>query len=343
MTNLVLEPELEKVWLALTDDEYSTLEKQILRDGCLDTLKVWDRDGKLVLLDGHNRLKICKKYNLPFETSTIEIDSLEEAIVWIVDNQAGRRNATKEQRDYISGKRYEAEKIIRRRRDEKGQFKSNAPSTEKLYPDEGGQHQPKTILRRAEAEGVSHFTIDQNQKFSQGVDLIKELNPSIADSILKSRDGRPPLTKTEVSTLPRLKKKLDQENPKKFSEIVVAGVLAIREAVKKERESHQKNLDDKKEEKERQIFDEFDKTANSKAYQAKEQMRLIKDSIPDGSCLLPNVMELICNDCNWGFDVYLPTPHEATPTCPYCQGSNIDKRDEDWNPRYEALKCQNKK
>ena len=342
MTKLILEPELEKVCLALTEDEYSTLEKQILRDGCLDALKVWDCDGELVLLDGHNRLKICKKHNIPFETTTIEIDSIEDAIVWIADNQDGRRNATKEQKDYISGKRYEAQKIINKRRDSNGLFIANAPTEQNAKVDYKRPDAP-TASKQAQDEGVDPATVLRNAQFARGVDILIEKNPAVAQAILKPKGGRPPLSKIEVRVLPRLKKRLEKEHPKKFDEIISSGVTAIKESVKKERECFRKELDDKNEEREEKKFDEFDKAANSKVYQTKKRMRDIKNSIPVGACLLPNVMELWCKDCLWGFDVYLPIPHEATPTCPYCQGSNIDKRDEDWNPRYEALKCQNKK
>jgi len=334
MTKIVIDPELEKVCLPLKDDEYSTLEKQLIRDGCLDTLKVWDRDGELVLLDGHNRLKICKERKIPFETSTIEISSIDEAIVWIVDNQDGRRNSTEQEKAYISGKRYEAQKNINK-------FKGNQYTKESGGPENLGDQitgRSATAKKQAAKEGVSHFTIDQNAKFAKGVDAVGEVSPELVDEILKPKDGRPILTKTEVAVLPRLKKKLDAVNPKKFKEIITAGVPAIKEAVKKERDSHKNELDAQREAKEQEKFDEFDREANALAYQAKKEMRVIKNSIQDGACLLPNVIELWCKDCNWGFDVYLPIPHGATPTCPYCQGKNIDKRKEDWNPRYEALK-----
>lgn len=102
-------------------------------------------------------------------------------------HQRGRRNATKEQRDYISGKRYEAQKNINRLRDKKGVFISDAPGTDNLYLDNSTKrpHQDKTILQRAKAEGVSHFTIQQNQKFAKGIDAIKEVSPELADKILK--------------------------------------------------------------------------------------------------------------------------------------------------------------
>lgn len=99
-------------------------------------------------------------------------------------HQRGRRNvATKEQRDYISGKRYEAQKNIDVRRDEKGHFKSDVPHRDNL----GTENKHKTSIagRRGKIEGVSDFTIHQNQKFAKGIDAIKEVAPGLADKILK--------------------------------------------------------------------------------------------------------------------------------------------------------------
>ncbi len=99
----------------------------------------------------------------------------------------GRRNvATKEQQDYISGKRYEAQKNINRARDKNGVFKSCAPGADNMHLDDDDErpHQNKTILKHAHEEGVSHFTIGQNQKFAQGVDAIREVSPELADKIL---------------------------------------------------------------------------------------------------------------------------------------------------------------
>jgi len=44
-----------------------------------------------------------------------------------------------------------------------------------------------TAESRAKAEGVSHFTIQQNQKFAKGIDAIKEVAPELADKILKHK------------------------------------------------------------------------------------------------------------------------------------------------------------
>ena len=217
MAEIIIDPILERVCLPPSDDEFSLLESQILRDGCQDALKVWDRDGKQVLLDGHNRLKICRKHKLPYDTSTIEITSIDEAIIWIVDNQKGRRNvATKEQQDYISGKRYEAQKNVDR-------FKGNqytnegGEGTEFLHPD-GKRVLNPAATKLAKIEGVNEKTIRKNEKFAKGVDAIREVSPELAEKILKPDPAAPRLTKGAVSALPKLK----AANPNKFVETVNA-------------------------------------------------------------------------------------------------------------------------
>lgn len=220
MKQYIIDPRLEVVCLPLTKDEYDKLESQIKRDGCLDPVKVWDRDGELVLLDGHNRLKICKDNKLPVpESTTIEISSIDEAVIWICDNQEGRRNvATQKQQDYLSGKRYEAQKNINRQRDAKGVFKSNAPCQDNMDMDERCDkwHYGRTVLKQAKDEGVSHFKIQSNEKFAKGVDAIREVSPKLADEILKPLPDSPKLTKGTVIELPKIKEK----EPEKFVEAV---------------------------------------------------------------------------------------------------------------------------
>lgn len=45
-------------------------------------------------------------------------------------------------------------------------------------------HKNRTILGRAAEEGVSPFTIGQNQKFAQGVDAVREVSPELAEHVL---------------------------------------------------------------------------------------------------------------------------------------------------------------
>jgi hypothetical protein len=44
------------------------------------------------ILDGHNRYEICTKHALPFDTTVIDIPTRDDATIWIIQNQLGRRN-----------------------------------------------------------------------------------------------------------------------------------------------------------------------------------------------------------------------------------------------------------
>ena len=72
----------------LTAEEYQGLEKSILAEGCRDSLIVWHD----TLIDGHNRHEICTKHGIPYKTSSMEFESREKVIEWIILNQFGRRN-----------------------------------------------------------------------------------------------------------------------------------------------------------------------------------------------------------------------------------------------------------
>jgi hypothetical protein len=90
--------ELKQFILPLSHEEFRTLEQNILVEGCRDPLVVWQKsDSKLILVDGHNRLEICRKHNLPYKIKKVEFLDVDEAKRWMVDNQLGRRNLNPDQ------------------------------------------------------------------------------------------------------------------------------------------------------------------------------------------------------------------------------------------------------
>lgn len=74
----------------LTSEEYHLLEQSILQDGVRDALVVWNN----TLVDGHNRYEIAKKHGIESSLKFIHKDFTDEddATIWIVHNQLGRRN-----------------------------------------------------------------------------------------------------------------------------------------------------------------------------------------------------------------------------------------------------------
>jgi DNA modification methylase len=85
-------PEIEENLFPLKPEELNLLEESILSEGVRDALVVWPKDGELILVDGHNRYRIAKEHNIPFEIKEKHFNDLDEVKVWIINNQLGRRN-----------------------------------------------------------------------------------------------------------------------------------------------------------------------------------------------------------------------------------------------------------
>jgi hypothetical protein len=83
----------------LTPDEYDSLERSLLAEGCRDALVLW---GDL-LVDGHNRYAICTKHNLPFQTIQNErFTNIDDVHLWMIDNHLGRRSVSDFQRGILA-------------------------------------------------------------------------------------------------------------------------------------------------------------------------------------------------------------------------------------------------
>ena len=94
----------------LTPDEYESLERSILAEGCRDALVLWGD----VLVDGHNRFGICQQHGLPFQTvQNTRFQSMEDVHLWMIDQHLGRRSVSEFQRGVLALKKRE---IIAERR-----------------------------------------------------------------------------------------------------------------------------------------------------------------------------------------------------------------------------------
>lgn len=83
-----IDKELSGLIPPLREDEYRLLESSILKEGCRDALIVWGE----VLIDGHNRYRICTEHNIPYQTVQKEFATREEVVMWMLTNQLSRRN-----------------------------------------------------------------------------------------------------------------------------------------------------------------------------------------------------------------------------------------------------------
>jgi len=83
----------ENILPSHTEEERELLENNILKDGEIrDPLLIWKDGNKNTLIDGRLRHEIAQKHKLVCPVIYKEFTSTEEATLYVLDNQLGRRN-----------------------------------------------------------------------------------------------------------------------------------------------------------------------------------------------------------------------------------------------------------
>jgi len=90
MSTIIINDELKNLLPPLSAEEFVALEQSILEYGCRVPLIVWNN----ILVDGHHRYEICRKYAIPFSTQTIVLDDLDDAKFWIYQHRDESRKLT---------------------------------------------------------------------------------------------------------------------------------------------------------------------------------------------------------------------------------------------------------
>ena len=80
MPDIIIDEEFQRLLPPLDEREFCILEESILTYGCINPLVLWNG----ILIDGHNRYSIVAKHTLPFNTISLEFDSREEVLVWMM-------------------------------------------------------------------------------------------------------------------------------------------------------------------------------------------------------------------------------------------------------------------
>lgn len=175
---LRIDPEFKAQIPPLTQEERRQLEENILAEGeLLAPILVWN--GTIV--DGHNRYEILQSHpEIPCSVRDLELETREEVLVWICKHQLGRRNLTPEQKKFLMGKQYDAEK-------QSAGFHGNQHT--RPVPSAGAQNEhqqtaEKTCERIAQENHVSASAVRRAALFAAGVDLAEELCPGIRQRVL---------------------------------------------------------------------------------------------------------------------------------------------------------------
>lgn len=204
---LKIDPEFRDKIPPLTAQEFQQLEDNIVKEGKVrDPLVVWND----TIIDGHNRWAIIQKYpEIPYTTVSMDFPDKWAAIVWMCQNQLGRRSITPEQRAVLIAQEYEAQK------------KANGGTGANQYTKKqlGENHQPaKTTTRSvvAEAHGITESAVKSAVEFSHGLDSADEVAPGFRDSILTGTVKAP---KSVIASLP----KMDEPERRKAVQAIQSG------------------------------------------------------------------------------------------------------------------------
>jgi hypothetical protein len=181
MMELVILPEIQRRLMPLQPEELAELERSVLEEGIRDPLVVWRKDGQLILVDGHHRYELAKKYGLSFQIVEREFRDLDEVLIWVDRNQLGRRNLTDEQRAMVIGRLYKTVKqnpILNL----KPFQKDNGDRVDNLSTLSGSAATAKAI---AEQVGVNEKTVRRAEKFADAVEALQEISPQAAERVLR--------------------------------------------------------------------------------------------------------------------------------------------------------------
>ena len=174
---LQIDEEFKTLIAPLQRKEFLQLEANILEDGCLNPIITW----KGIIIDGHNRYNICKKYNMPYNVLEKEFDSRDDVIAWICKNQLGRRNISEETRKYLIGKQYHAEKNADRNRNPNGYNQYITRKRNGQFEEVPKRSTSKKIGRE---NHITHTTVNKYANFASTVDRIAEKVPEMVPKIL---------------------------------------------------------------------------------------------------------------------------------------------------------------
>lgn len=202
MKELKIDHDFKNLLPPLSDDEFSRLESDILKDGIRENLLTWNG----FIIDGHNRYEIATRHKLEFKTTNKEFSNKQEVIQWMLNNQLGRRNLPKEKRVDII---LQADELIESLY-EKGREVISKTSTESNKI----RHKNESQLgSREPSRKTTHNTNEEIARMAktspatvQRMRKIKKENPELYEEVTQGKKA----VNTAYNELPTVKKPVDK-------------------------------------------------------------------------------------------------------------------------------------
>lgn len=173
---LEIDQEFKNLIRPLRKDEYLQLEVNLTIDGCRDPIITWNN----IIIDGHNRYEICNRLRIPYAVREMPFESRDQVIVWICNNQLGRRNISEETRRYLIGKQYELEKVVRKNPPNINGFNQYKQRSRK----DRGESFRRTAQKFSAQYHVSTGAIQKYAIFSKALDTVGRADPELPGKIL---------------------------------------------------------------------------------------------------------------------------------------------------------------
>jgi hypothetical protein len=166
---ITVNEELRKYIDPLTDSERAMLERSLLAEGCRDALVLWGD----ILIDGYNRFEICQKHGIEFKTiQNSRFETIEQVMLWMIDNQLSRRSVTDFQRGMLALRKKE---LLATGNQPQQPANREAVSADAPLPRPiTGKASRKEV---AQSAGVSSHTIGQIEKIQ------KTATPELIDAV----------------------------------------------------------------------------------------------------------------------------------------------------------------
>ena len=98
---MIIDKEFRSLIPSLEKDEYDLLKSSIKNEGVREKLILWNG----ILIDGHNRKEIADGLKIKYKTKERKFKDRDEVIIWIINNQLGRRNISKYDRTRLAIKK----------------------------------------------------------------------------------------------------------------------------------------------------------------------------------------------------------------------------------------------
>ncbi len=215
--SIFVNKELRDLIPPLSEEEYAQLEQNIVAEGIRDPLVVWKQpDGREMLIDGHNRWSIAAHHSgITFDVVYKDFADLDEAKVWIIDNQLGQRNLPPYSKTVLHLKKKE---ILASYADKGGRPPKKPTQIFGQVSEKKDRHKTSTNAKIGELAGVSEETVRKVQAIEEkATDRTKQL----------VREGKLSINQAYNSVHP---KRVDP----------------VKEMVKEAREKHAEYLEEKK-------------------------------------------------------------------------------------------------